>query len=350
METSNKSARVTLNDVAALAGVSVATASRALKGGAGVSAETLSSVVEAAVKSGYPLERYTSRRAKRYVVGMIVANIRSPFYATLVQAVEEAASRQGFSLLLCSSNYDSQREKRFLELLAERDVAGIIVTPVETKEPFLQNALQRLEPIVQVDRYIEGLDSDFVTADHYQGAFDAVKHLLDVGYRDIGILTGPHSHLTGRERLRGYEHALREAGVEPRAGNVHVADFSQASAFVSVSGLIKERSLPEALFVSNIDMTIGAIRALREHQVRIPNEVALVGFDEFDLASAMSPSITTVEQPVYMMGSTAMGLLARRIEQGIYRDKPVQLKFRTWLNIRQSSLRPEPANVLASED
>jgi LacI family transcriptional regulator len=337
MGSNKKGATVTLNTVAEFAEVSPATASRALNGSKGVSPQTIARVKEAALKVGYPLDRYERAKTRTRTIGVIVANISSPFYATLIEAVEEVASAHGFNLILCSSNYDVKREEKLLNVLRDSGVEGFIIAPIETSEPFLASLIQEGISIVQVDRYIEGSSyCDVVTADHFQGAHDATKYLLGLGYRQIGILAGPQNHITGQERLRGYLQAFKDANLEPLQDHIHIGNFSQAWAYSATTEMVRTAPLPEALLVSNLEMTIGAIKAFKELHISIPDDVGFVGFDEFDLASVMDPPITTIEQPTHTIGTTAADLLIHRIKQGMRKDKPVFIKFNTRLNIRNS--------------
>ena len=326
----------TLSDVAKLAGVSVSTASRALAGSTGIASKTAQRVREAAQKIGYPLER-RSQREDTASLGIIVANVASPIYATLVQAVEDAALRQGYNIILCNSNYDAEREQKYLEILMQKGVEGIIVAPIETKEPFMERLLQRGIPIVQMDRYVEHLKCDVVISDNVQGAQKAVQFLLQQGYERIGIISGPHSHSTGRDRLAGYLQALRGSGRPVKEDLIKIGDFKKGSAYRLTLELLEAAHPPDALFVTNCDMTTGALVALHDRGLVMPEDIGLVGFDEFEHASLLMPPLTVVEQPLYMMGATAADLLIRRVEENTRHSEPVTIRLETRLIVRQST-------------
>jgi len=331
----------TLADVARLAGVSTSTASRALAGVKGIAPQTVDQVIKAAKKLGYPLKppRDNLENAAT-LLGVIVANTASPFYSALIQAIEDAALQHGFSIILCNSNYQTRRERHYLQILIEKGVQGIILTPIETEEPFVYKLLERNIPIVQVDRYIEKLRCDVVTSDNFLGAYKAVEFLFRQGYKRVAIISGPREHSTGRDRLEGYLQAVRDAGQPAEEGLIRIGDFKKGSAYRLTRELLEGPLPPEALFVANLDMTIGALTAIRDLGRVIPDDVGIIGFDEFEAASLLDPPLTTVEQQIDMMGAMAVDLLVRRIGSQQIHYEPVTLKLETRLIVRHST-RPQ---------
>ena len=334
-----------LEDVAKSVGVSASTVSRVLRGKSRGSPALLERIVSAAEALGYSLERYRTINPPSRLIGVVLPNISSLFYAALIAAVEKTATQHGFNVLLSNSDYSLERERSCLKVLAEKKVDGLLLSPVETHSS-LPPDLQGI-PVVQVDRRSESIQSDLVTTDSFQGAYDAVKLLIDQGYRRIAIISGPKTHSTGRERLAGYASALREANISLPAEYVQLANFRQEDGYRATLKLLETELRPEAIFVSNVDMTIGALRAIHEQGLHIPDDMGIIGFDDFTFASILVPPLTTVAQPIEMLGMTAVDLLVRRIVNSAHPD-PVTIKLAPRLILRQST-RSRSVNDSAAE-
>jgi LacI family transcriptional regulator len=184
-------------------------------------------------------------------------------------------------------------------------VAGAIVVPTSEKPQKLKLFHDHAIPVVTVDRRVQDRTTDAVLADNVQGAYEAVMHLIANGYRRIGVITGPVSTTTGRERLAGYRKALQEAGIEHDAALECVTSFKEQGGQACASALLDSEQPVDALFVTNNLMTLGALNAIHEHHLRIPQDIAIVGFDEMPWAALSTISLTTVTQPVYEIGKTA---------------------------------------------
>jgi LacI family transcriptional regulator len=325
-----------LSDVAKRVGVSPSTVSRALSGSGAGNLKLLEEIRTAAEQVGYPLDRYHASLARSRLLGVVVPNIASPFYASLIERIEQAASDHGFNLLLCNSGYDLDVECSCLQILAEKKVAGILLCPVAMDSSLPGEVTHRRLPVVQVDRKSRHIHADLVQTDGYYGAKEAVALLIAEGYRKVAIISGPLTHSTGRERLQGYAAALSEAGIAELPEYVQVVDFREENGFAAAMHLLALGDRPDALFVTNVDMTIGALRALYEQGLRIPEDIAIVGFDEFPFARIAMPPLTTVEQPVEMLALTAVDLLMRRIEQRTTAE-PTTIRLLPKLNVRRSS-------------
>jgi LacI family transcriptional regulator len=331
--------RPTLADVAKLAGVSISTASRALSGSKVVATDTVQLVKGAAAQVGYcasgrPHPEHTS------TLGVLVANVSSPFYATLVQGIEESARRHGYHILLCNSDYQIRRQQESLRVLNEKKIDGLLVTPVHLEDQTLDAIVSSGLPVVQVDRYVENLHCDVVVPDNRQSAYQAIHFLVQQGYRRIGVVSGPQSHSALRDRLYGYRLALHDAGLPMVDRYVRAGGLTKASAYQLTSELLDLPDRPDALFTTTLEMTTGALQAIRDHGMVIPRDIGLVVFDEFELARLLEPPLTTVEQPAYDMGAAATDLLIRRIADGRSSYEPVSILFEARLIVRGST-RPQ---------
>ena len=327
-----------LSDIAATVGVSASTVSRALSGRMGGNPHLVERITRVAEELGYPLDRYSAALARSRLLGVVVPNIASPFFSRLIECIEQAASHHGFNLLLCNSAYDLQIESDSLEILADKEVAGILISPVSTDSSLPGAVTHRRLPVVQVDRSSDRIQRDLVQTDSFQGSLTAVQLLLNRGYRRIAIISGPSSHSTGRERLAGYAAALRAASVTPDDSHIKIVGFREEAGYIAATDLLNLPARPDALFVTNVDMTIGALRAVYESGAKVPEELGIVAFDEFPFARIVVPPLTTIEQPIEMLASTAVDLLMRRIEQRTNAE-PTTIRLLPKTNLR-ASVRP----------
>lgn len=310
----------TLRDVARRAGVSIATVSYVLNGTRPVSLEVEARVREAAAALQYRPNRLARglRRKRTHVLGLIVPDSANPFFAEVARGLEDLSFAHDYSLILCNSDGDPIKEQRYLGVLIEQQVDGIALVSVSATPAHLAILQERGIPFVVVDRDLPGLEADCVLADNFQGGYGATRHLLDRGHRRIACITGPSDLTPSADRVRGYQKAMEEAGIEPLEIWIRRGDFRAESGyhaarfFLSLPPAIR----PTAIFACNDLMAIGAMRAIGEAGLRIPQDIALVGFDDIALAAYVIPPLTTVAQPTYEMGRLAGELLLRRIQAG----------------------------------
>jgi DNA-binding LacI/PurR family transcriptional regulator len=307
----------TIEDVAKHARVSIATVSRVLNGSAGVGDETRKRVEAAIAALDYrPNPAARSLRSNRSrIIGLLISDIQNPFFAALIRGVEDEALRHEYSLILCNSDESPQREQQYLEVLYLERVAGIIVVP--TREQLAQDIRKRYRdrgiPIVTVDRRVKDQDIDAVLSDNVLGGHEAVAHLIANGYRRIGAVTGPQAVTTGRERLEGYRKALHEAGIPLDPALERSGAFTVASGRELTEQLLDLTPPPDAIFAGNNLLTLGALHAIHDRDLKVPDDIALVGYDDIPWAELGTISLTTVTQPVYELGSTAALRLFQRM-------------------------------------
>jgi LacI family transcriptional regulator len=305
----------TIQDVAAQAGVSPATVSRVLNGSARVSpalAERVRATMQALQYR--PSRAARALRANRStILGLLISDIQNPFFTTLVRGVEDVAQRSGYSVILCNSDENPEKERHYIEVLCAEQVAGAIVVPTRERQDAMQLFRDHQIPVVAVDRRVRARDIDAVLVDNVRGAREAIAHLIGNGYRRIGLITGPLTTTTGRERRDGYRQALRDAGIPLDPHLEHCGPFKEESG-LQLAGELCDLSTPiDALFATNNLLTLGALEALHARNLRIPDDIAVVGFDEMPWAALSSISLTTVTQPVYDLGSTAAMRLVHRL-------------------------------------
>ncbi|AUA09799.1 LacI family DNA-binding transcriptional regulator [Streptomyces malaysiensis] len=332
---------VTIHDVARAAGVSPATVSRVFNGGKVTPARALS-VQEAAAALGFAPNRVARslRKQRSSVIALIIPDIENPFFTSLARGVEDAAQRTSLSVVLCNSDEDTEKERRYLEVALGEQMAGVIVAAASQDETDLGPLTDRGVPVVAVDRRPRDAEVDAVRVDNHHGGEVATRHLLQAGYRRIACITGPEGASTSEERLAGHRAALSAAqGSAAAADNTYIrhADFRVEGGRVAMRELLALPEPPDAVFVANNLMTIGVLDALGEAG-RTPPGVGVLSFGDVPWASLVRPSLTAVELPSYELGRTAADLLLQRRDGSL---SPVQtVVLRTKLQVRESTAGP----------
>ena len=319
------------------AGVSPATVSRVLNGSSPVSDERAERVRRAAASLGYQPSgpARALRRQRTTVWAAIVADVQNPFFTTMIRGVEDVAQAADHRLVLCNSDEDPAKESAYVDVAIADRVAGVIIAVSSGSRASLDRLQHAGVPVVAVDRRPKGDGIDSVVVDGRAGAREAVEHLLDGGARRVGIITGPRRVSTAESRLSGYRAALKARGVDLDLSLVRHSDFREQGGQAATLSLLDEVDPPDALFVANNLMTLGALRALRDRHKRIPRDVAIVGFDDAPWTTLITPALTVVAQPTYELGRQAAQLLITASP-----DRPPRhLVLRPELVIRGSSIR-----------
>lgn len=330
-------ARVTLRDVAREAGVSMKTVSRVVNGESKVSLATEARVTEAIERLGYrpnELARGLAARRSR-TIGLMIADISNPFFADCAKGVELVARERGYAVILCASAEDSETEKRYVGLLVQRRVDGMILVPAaEGSGEYLAAEQDAGMPVVALDRPVEGVPADAVLVDNRAGTGEAARHLVEHGHERIAFVGDAERIFTARERLIGYKEALAEAGLEPiyRLGAV---DVSSAAETTRELLSLPRSERPTAFLAGNSLITAGILRAVEAARLEIPNDMAVIGFDDFELMSALRPRLSAVRQPAHELGRRAADLLLDRLT-GKTHPFPQRLVLDTELVVRGS--------------
>jgi LacI family transcriptional regulator len=327
----------TISDVAREAGVSTVTVSRVLNNAPNVNRATRRRVEEAIQELGYvPLAAARSLRSKRTrSLALILPDITNPFWTTIARGVEDAAQNSGYSVLLCNTDEDCAKQSRYLELVASRRVDGVIIAPFDSNAENIGALRDREIATVLVDRRITGWETDSVLGDSVGGARALVQHLIGLGHHRIAAISGPANTSTARDRVDGYLSALSQAGVHPDPALVRLGEFRARSGERLMEQLLDEGEHPTAVFAANNAIAMGVIDAAIRRGRRIPHDLALVSFDDFDAASHLFPFLTVAVQPAYEMGAKAAELLLSRIDAGAERA-PRKVVLAVRLIIRHS--------------
>lgn len=307
--------RITIKDVAGLAGVSPATVSRVLNHGPTVAEDLRARVRDAVSQLGYrpnSQARFLRTRATT-VLGVIISDITDPFFTSMVRGAEDAASKAGFSVMLANTDEDLGKEQRYIEVAAAENMAGVILSPASTSRTSVALLAERGIPVVTVDRRLQTAKVDRVGVNNVRAAQEAVLRLVDQGCRRIGFIAGPAEVTTSVDRLAGYKHGLKASGLPYRNELVVRGDYRIEGGRAAAHALLALRPRPDALFVSNNLMTLGAATALREHGLGYPGDIKLAAFDDMSWTLGLSDEITLISQPTYEIGRQAAELLLRRV-------------------------------------
>ena len=306
----------TISDVARQADVSPATVSRVIQGARNVNPATRERVEHAIEELGYvPSAVARSLRSKRTrSLALVVSDITNTFWTTIARGVEDVAQQHGYSVLLCNTDENLSKQQQYLDLLIGQQVDGVIIAPFDSDAQHLDKLRRRKIPTVVIDRRIEGWDVDSVSGDSLSGARALVRHLIGLGHRRIAVVSGPAITSTAEDRVAGYCMALAEAGIalEPRL--IKRGEYRNVSGETLTHQLMDEGSQPTAIFAANNLIAMGVIDALEKRGLRVPQDIALVSFDDLPNASHLFPFLTVVAQPVYDMGVNAAQLLLSRLD------------------------------------
>lgn len=313
-----------IKDVAKVAKVSTATVSRVIANNAPIKPETRERVLKAIADLNYRpnLIARSLRVQKSAKIGLVVSDIRNPFFTAIGRAVEDAAYDQGYSVLMCNTDEDPDKEELYLKLLYDENVAGVIFSPTHQFNIASQTYNKKM-PFVVIDRAIESNDVDMVLLDNIAAAYELTEHLIGNGYKNLAGLFGDAS-TTGQERSRGFHKALKDHRLTPNAAHFIAPRIQQG--YETAMNLLSQSNRPDGIFTSNSLLTAGAYKAARDSKLNVPNDVAIVGFDETTWGALVDPPITVIAQPTEEIGRTATELLFQRIQEPSRSPKTVILK------------------------
>jgi len=309
-----------IRDIARAAGVSSTTVSRVLNGSGYVKDETKALVLKVIKEFNYTPSAVARSLSKSETntIGVIVPDIENPFFGEVIKGISSLADERNLNIILCDTNEKVSKEIKFLNMLKEQRISGIIVTPTNDINEVNNEQLSVLEnmgiPIVLVDRDVKHSNFDGVFIDNIRGAYEATSALIKEGHRKIAIITGPNTSKPGRDRLTGYKKALRINDIELNKGYLFYGDFKLDSGYQSTKEILKMKDRPTAILVCNNMMNLGCIKAIYENKLRIPQDMAIIGFDEVQMLDVVGLNISVVSRPNTDMGKTAMELLLKKMD------------------------------------
>lgn len=330
----------TIRLVAERAGVSLTTVSHVINNSRFVAPATRQRVIDAMNELNYrpnTLAR-SLRRGKTFTLGLLVPDSRNPFFAEVARAIEIAAADQKYSVILCNTENTPEREAFCVDLLTSKQVDGLIFVATSDLSESLSELSARQLPVVVVDCDLPEIPVDSVLTDHRTGGYQATRHLIEQGHNRIACIGGPSNGNPTALRVTGYEDALIEAGIAVDPNLMVTGSYRPESGLRAANQLLSLPDPPTAIFCCSDLMAFGAIHALNRNGLRVPDDVAIVGFDNIELADYTTPPLTSVAQPINEIGTVAASLVLARIHD---RDREIQRPvLSTELVVRQSSVRP----------
>jgi LacI family transcriptional regulator len=295
----------TLKEVASLAKVSTATVSNVINNTKHVSESVKKQVFVAMEALNYkPNEIAKSLRVQQSrLIGILISDISNDFISKVVKGIENTLSEIGYNVLLCSTDSDFEKEKEYLNVFMGKRIDGLIISSSGTGDyEHYEDLIKAKVPVVFLNRCPDHFPSNMVMTNNIKGAYSATEHLIKHGHKKIGIITGPLHFSTGRDRFIGYQRALEDYGIPYREEIVLEGCFNIESGYELTKKLFEENMDIEALFISNNSMSLGAYKYIKEQGIKIPEEIAIYGYDDPEWADIVDPPLSGIKQPAYQLG------------------------------------------------
>ncbi|MFH4481088.1 substrate-binding domain-containing protein [Vibrio diabolicus] len=320
----------TMKDIAKLAGVSTSTVSHVINKTRFVSEEISERVNNAAKELNYYAPSALARSLKvnrTKTIGMLVTTSTNPFFGEVVKGVERSCYQKGYSLILCNTEGDNERMRQSINTLLQKRVDGLILM-CSSLEGERIDVFERYPdiPVVVMDWGPMLFTSDKIQDNSLRGGYLAAKYLIDCGHTEIGCITGPLIKHQAQMRYEGYKRAMNEAGLEFNANWIIESDFECEGGYQAFMKMAQRGTLPSSIFVSNDMMAMGVINAANELNIKVPEQISIIGYDDIHIAKFMSPSLTTIHQPKYRLGQAAVETLVRKLDDKSTEAQVVQLE------------------------
>ncbi|WP_019394519.1 LacI family DNA-binding transcriptional regulator [Priestia filamentosa] len=327
--------KITIRSVAEEAGVSIGTVSKVINNSGKISEKTRKKVFQAMQKLNYkPDAAAASLRGKRTkLIGLLVPDISNPFYAGIARSIEDRSHEVGLNVMLCSTDNNTEKEKNYLALLTSQRVDGLVVASAFRSTVLLQETIDRGIPSVLIASEIPQLSINTVTVDDYKGGYLATSHLLDLGHKDIAIIS--ENVRSNEPRLAAYKDSMREAGIDVKPEYIMKTEATIQKGYECAKKLLLLDEKPTAIFACNDLLAAGVIQAAKELELDLPRELSVVGFDNTVLSTTTAPMLTTISQPIKQMGAKVVDLLRQEMEES--KGHKERLLMAPELIIRQST-------------
>jgi LacI family transcriptional regulator, repressor for deo operon, udp, cdd, tsx, nupC, and nupG len=320
---------VKITDVAKMANVSTATVSRVISNKRNVNSKTRERVLETINQLEYKPNRLASnlRKMSSKTVMVVVPDITNPFFSSILQGFKDVALENGYHVLLGDTGNSLEQERNFINLVKERVVDGVILTTARLPKEEILSVSQEI-PVVLACEYIDGFDIPTVSIDNVSAARQAVEYLISLGHRRIGMITGPLGVILSKDRVKGYYQALNLHEIPIDGVLIQEGNFSVKSGYETMLKLLALEAPPSAVFATNDEMAVGAIKAIKQKGLSVPKDISVIGFDDIPLCELIETELTTIVQPQYDMGYQAMRMMLSIINKGNLTRKQIVLPHR----------------------
>ncbi len=330
----------TIKDVAKETNLAISTISKYINGG-NVRPENQKLIDEAIQKLGFrPNDNARGlRRARTYTIGILITSLECPFFAQIAQLIEELLKAEGYSLLICCHRDNTVSAKKAFKFLEKKQVDGIIIEPLAGSEDYIEPVHHNNTPVIAIDRTFYYGNSDSVMSNSSTGIYQATEYLIRNNHKKIAFITGTADINPGlsaaKERYKGFIRAMEDYQLPINNDYVQIGDFKFESGYECMQQLWKLNDHPTALIVSNYNMCLGVMTAIHNMKIKIPDELSLITFDDFEFSVISNPMLTSIRQPIEKIAQNTVALILRRID-GDYSDYPKNIKLQTDLIIRDS--------------
>ena len=320
----------TIKDVAELAGVSITTVSHVINKTRYVSDDLTERVSEAMRELNYQpnILAGSLRSGRSKTIGLIVPDISNMFFAEVARRIEDRGLDHGYSVILCNTDDDDEKEAGYINVLISKRVDGIIFISAGFIDENIQKPLIANIPFVIADREISGVQADVVLVDNFRGGYEATKYLIDLGHTDIACITGPSRLTPSSLRVEGYYKAMREAGLYLRDNFEIIGDFRAQGGEAAMEKLLSSEKPPTAVFACNDMMALGALRSIYNHDLKVPGDISIIGFDDIPLSRCIYPAMTTIAQPMKELAKLVVDFLVERMQINVDRRNKKIIEFR----------------------
>jgi len=309
----------TMKDIARQTGLGLATISRYLNGGK-VKEQNRAAIEKAISDLQFTVNEFARslKTSKSKTIGVIIPELNNTFVATIITLIEDILRKSGYGVIICDCSTNETLEKEAVQFLVRKNVDGIINMPVCKDGSHLKPALDKDLPVVLFDRSIVNLKDvvDAVVVDNVRAAEDATRYLIENGHREIGIIVGPCDVFTSRQRLAGYQQAYEKSGLQYDSSYISFSEYSVHGGHESMNRLLAEHAGMTAVFVTNYEMTLGAIIAINEAGIKLPLELSIIGFDNLQLSQVIKPRLTIITQPLEEIGEQVASRMLERLSGG----------------------------------
>ncbi len=336
--------RATITDVAKRANVSISTVSRVLNKNYPVSDELRQKVLQAVSELNYQPNAVAISLKKQTTntIGVVVADISNPFFMQIAKGIESIVSPQGYQLIFCSTDENPTKEHTLLRLLYERRVDAIILASCDTDSSYLNQLAQNSFPIILIDRKVPNCNADVIVEDNFSSAYMLAQHLIQNGHRKICVINGPLKVSSASERFEGFRKALEDNGIDLKKEYVLEGNFMRCDAYGAVKKMIlnHQNDLPTAIFATNNLMAEGAMAALREFNIKIPDDISLVSFGDISIPDLIDPKLTVISQNAFAIGQKAGEMALYRIKRGVKKHD-----FKEFIMVPELRIRDSVKNI-----
>jgi DNA-binding LacI/PurR family transcriptional regulator len=320
--------KATIYDIAKEAGVSIATVSKVINGKGRISTETRNAVFAIMERFDFQPSVIASALTgkKTFTLGLLIPDISNPFFAEIARAIEDQGHDLGYSVVMCNTDNKDEKVERYISLLLQKSVDGIIIATGIEKKEILEQLIARRIPSVLIARELPMIAVDTVVVDDYVGGCLAANHLLQLGHTQIAILSESQKVSSSRERTRGFRQTLLEADVHLNEQWLKVCDYKVEDGKRKALELLQEDNPPSAIFACNDMLAVGALQAAKEMKMDLPNELSIISFDNTILSTVTNPLLTTIAQPIEQMGKLAVDLIVESIKEDNQQKRRIVLR------------------------